>query len=111
MNERQTLLASALTAIGASLCCVGPLVLLTLGIGGAWVSYLTKLEPFRPVFVGLTAVFIVLAWRKLYRTPDCQPGQYCANPAVTRRQKLLFWMVTPVLIGLAASPWLIPYFA
>jgi hypothetical protein len=30
--------ASAVAAIVGSLCCVAPLVLLTLGISGAWIS-------------------------------------------------------------------------
>jgi mercuric ion transport protein len=33
-----SMVAGALAAIGASMCCVGPLVLLTLGIGGAWIA-------------------------------------------------------------------------
>jgi mercuric ion transport protein len=33
MNSKQTLIASVLAGIGASLCCVAPLVLLSLGIG------------------------------------------------------------------------------
>ncbi|HNB06198.1 MAG TPA: mercuric transporter MerT family protein, partial [Thauera aminoaromatica] len=44
MNARHTLWASALSAVGASLCCVAPLVLVTLGIGGAWVASLTAFE-------------------------------------------------------------------
>ena len=34
--------ASALAAVMGSLCCVAPLVLLTLGISGAWLSRLTE---------------------------------------------------------------------
>lgn len=40
-----SLAAAAVAAILASACCLGPLVLLTLGLGGAWVSNLTGLEP------------------------------------------------------------------
>jgi hypothetical protein len=54
MNQKQTLIASVLAGIGASLCCVAPLVLLSLGLGGAWVANLTTFEPVRPVFMGLT---------------------------------------------------------
>lgn len=67
MNTKRTLWASALTAVGASLCCVAPLMLVTLGIGGAWITTLTKLEPLRPVFVVLTSGLLGLAWQKLYR--------------------------------------------
>jgi hypothetical protein len=67
MDTKQALWASALAAIGASLCCVAPLVLVTLGLGGAWLSNLTQLEPLRPVFVVLTLGLLALAGRKLYR--------------------------------------------
>jgi mercuric ion transport protein len=43
-------LTSAAAAIGASLCCVVPLVLVSLGISGAWLASLTALEPYRPLF-------------------------------------------------------------
>jgi mercuric ion transport protein len=38
--------ASVLAAIVGSLCCVAPLILLTLGISGAWISQLTALIAF-----------------------------------------------------------------
>lgn len=110
MNARNTLIVSALAAIGASACCVGPLVLLSLGIGGAWIATVTQLEPLRPVFIGLTLVLLFLAWRKLHRAPACAPGQACSHPAVARRQKTVFWLVAPLLVGLIASPWIVPYF-
>ncbi|MGH8105891.1 MAG: mercuric transporter MerT family protein, partial [Arenimonas sp.] len=42
-------LGALLAAIGASACCIGPLVLVSLGIGGAWVTNLTAMEAARPV--------------------------------------------------------------
>jgi mercuric ion transport protein len=103
MDTKQTLWASALAAVGASLCCVVPLVLVTLGIGGAWISTLTRLEPLRPGFVVATLGLLAMAWRKLSRQPvKCEPGQACANPTVQRRQRLIFWLVAaPVLLLLA----------
>ncbi|WP_347878635.1 mercuric transporter MerT family protein, partial [Pseudomonas aeruginosa] len=41
LTGKGSLIAGVLAAIGASVCCVGPLVLLTLGIGGTWVAGLT----------------------------------------------------------------------
>jgi mercuric ion transport protein len=111
MNGKQTLLASALAAIGASACCVGPLLLLSLGISGAWIAALTRLEPLRPLFAALALILLFLAWRRLYRAPVCAPGQACAKPEVGRRQRLLFWLAAPALLGLIASPWIIPFFA
>ena len=66
---QEPLLAGVLAAIGASVCCVGPLVLLTLGIGGAWIANLTALEPLRPWFIAATLLFLGLAFRRLYLQP------------------------------------------
>src|SRR5258708_9272865 len=80
--------ASALAAIVGSLCCVAPLVLITLGISGAWISRLTALEPYRPIFIGVMAVFLVLAFRQLYVVPArCAPGEAGANPPLQRPQR------------------------
>ena len=81
LDAKSSLIAGALAAIGASVCCVGPLILLGLGIGGAWIVNLTTLEPYRPLFVGLTLLFLGLAFRGLYLVPQiCAPGTSCADP-------------------------------
>ncbi|AIL09771.1 MULTISPECIES: mercuric transporter MerT family protein [Gammaproteobacteria] len=106
-----SLIAGALAAIGASVCCVGPLVLLTLGIGGAWVSSLTALEPYRPILIGLTLVFLGLAFRKLYLVPQaCAPDTPCVDARTRKRQRLVFWIVTVLLFALLSVPWLAPLF-
>jgi mercuric ion transport protein len=111
MNPKQTLIASVLAGIGASLCCVAPLVLLSLGIGGAWVATLTAFEPVRPVFMGLALLFIGLTFRKLYLTTQiCEPGKPCADIEVIRKQRFIFWGVTIPLLGLLAFPWFAPLF-
>jgi mercuric ion transport protein len=111
MNSKQTLLASVLAGIGASLCCVGPLVLLSVGIGGAWIANLTALEPVRPVFMGLALLFIGWSFRKLYLTPQtCEPDKLCADADLIRKQRLIFWVVTIPLLGLLAFPWFAPLF-
>ena len=69
------------------------------------------MEPFRPFFVILTLVFLGLAFRKLYLLPQvCVPGTPCANPDTRRRQRVTFWIVTALLGGLLAVPWLAPLF-
>lgn len=111
LNARGSLLAGVLAAVGASVCCVGPLVLVALGISGAWIGTLTALEPYRPLFIVLTLLFLGLAFRKLYLAPQvCAPGAPCIEPRVIRRQRLIFWIVTVLLMGLLAVPWLAPLF-
>jgi mercuric ion transport protein len=100
------LCAGVLAAIVGSLCCVAPLVLMTLGISGAWISQLTALEPYRPIFIGVMVVCLGLAFRQLYIVPArCPPGDACANPRLQRRQRQVFWFVVVGLAALIAFPW------
>ena len=111
LNAKSSLLAGVAAGIGASVCCVGPLVLLAFGVSGAWIGNLTALEPYRPFFIGLTVLFLGLAFRKLYLLPEiCAPGTSCANPRVLKRQRLTFWLVASGLIGLLMVPWVVPMF-
>lgn len=105
-TSKGSMIAATLAAIGASLCCIAPLVLLALGIGGAWISYLTALEPYRPIFIGITLIFLGLAFRRLYLVPpQCSPDEHCAIPATRRNQRMIFWVVTVLLIALLAFPY------
>ena len=105
------LVAGIFAAIGASACCVGPLVLLALGISGAWISSLTALEPYRPIFIGLTLLFLGFAFYRLYLAPRvCSLGSACAGPRTFKYRRLAFWIVTVVALGLIAAPWVAPLF-
>lgn len=105
LSGKSSLIAGALAAIGASVCCVGPLVLLTLGIGGTWVGSLTAMEPCRPFFIGMTLLFLVLAFHKLYLAiPTCTPEKPCADPRSVRRQRIGFWVVVLLILCLLAMP-------
>ena len=111
LKVKGPLFASVLAAVGASVCCVGPLVLLTLGIGGAWISSLTALEPLRQWLIVVTLVFLGRAFRRLYlQRQVCEPGSACAEPIVFRRQRVIFWLVALTLLVLLSVPWLAPLF-
>ena len=111
LTERTSLITSAVAAIGASVCCVGPLVLLMLGVSGSWIGSLTAMEPFRPYLIGVTLLFLSLAFRKLYLVAQpCGSGSACANPTVLMRQRITFWVVAALLLGLLAVPWFAPLF-
>lgn len=108
---RGSLVAGALAAVGASVCCVGPLLLLTMGIGGAWIANLIAWEPLRPWFIAATLVFLGLAFRSVYLRPRaCAPDAACAQPLVLGRQRLIFWVVALALLALLALPWAAPFF-
>lgn len=106
-----SLLAGAAAAIGASACCAGPLLLVLLGVGGAWGSRLVALEPYQPFFVAAALVFFGLAFRRLYRRPEaCAPGEACALPAVRQRQRVVLWVVAAVAAMLMSFPLYAPLF-
>lgn len=105
------LLAGTLTAVGASACCVIPLILLTVGIGGSWLSSLSRLEPYRPLFIAATLLFLGFAFYRIYLTPRvCDPGSSCTQHTAIKRLRLAFWITSALAFGLIALPWLIPLF-
>lgn len=111
LDSKRSLALGVFTAIGASVCCVGPLLLLTLGIGGAWVGNLTAFEPYRPFFIGLVLIFFGLAFRQLYLVKSvCAPDASCAKPDVSKRQRLIFWVAAVLTLCLLAVPWAAPLF-
>lgn len=98
---RVALAVGGVAAILASACCLGPLVLLALGISGAWIGNLAALERYRPIFIGAALVALYFAHRRIYRpAKDCVPGEICAVPTVRKSYKLLFWIVA-ALLGIA----------
>lgn len=104
-------IGAVLAAIGASVCCVGPLLLISLGIGGAWMSAFTSMETIRPYFIILTLIFIGLGYRKLYLIPDsCEEGKACASPEVKHKQRMMFWSGSALILLLLAFPWYAPIF-
>ena len=90
------LLGGLLAGIAASLCCVGPLVLLLLGFGGAWVSNLTVLEPYRPIFISIALIALSIAYLRIYRQKpeqSCEQGKICAKPKTNLRLRKPLCMI------------------
>jgi mercuric ion transport protein len=110
-NARGALFAGGLAAILASTCCLGPLVLVTLGFSGAWIGNLTVLEPYRPIFIGAALVALFLAWRRIFRpAAACKPGEVCAIPEVRTAYQLIFWIVAVLTLVALGFPYVMPFF-
>lgn len=110
-NGRGALTASGLSAILASTCCLGPLVLVALGFTGAWIGNLTVLEPYRPLFLLVALVALYFAWRGIFRpAPACNPGEVCAVPQVRTAYKAIFWIVAALVLLALAFPYVLPLF-
>lgn len=108
---RWGLIGAVTSAVGASICCVGPFLLLALGIGGAWVANLTAMEKYRPFWITATLIFLGVTFLKAYRKPikgPCCSGGACRSEA-GRRNRILLWVVAAFVLGLLVLPYIIPY--
>jgi mercuric ion transport protein len=102
------LVASIAAAVGASICCIGPIAAAFLGLTsmGAHVKY----EPYRPILTVVTLMFLAGAFYLAYRKKPaeaCEPGSLCATQGVTRVQKLnrtILWIVTPLVLLILTFP-------
>lgn len=96
-------------AIGASVCCAGPFVLLLLGVSGSWISSLTAFEPFRPYFIAIVvALYCRAGWQVHRPIEHCPEGSVCAIPKNRQRYQVFFWIFTVVALLLILSPyWLV----
>ncbi len=109
--ETGALVTGGIAGVLASACCVGPLVLVSLGLGGAWVSTLTVLEPYRWMFFGIAMLALFFAWRRIYRPLEsCGTGQACEMPRTRRAYKITLWVVAALVIIAFALPYFAPLF-
>lgn len=92
--------------LAASACCTIPLLLVTLGVGGAWVGTFTAFEPFRPLFIVLALGLLGFAGYREYRTttgPECD----CEVTMQDRLRRSLLVVGLIATLALIASPWII----
>ncbi len=108
-------LAAAAGAVGAaflaSLCCVGPLLFVTLGVGAGLAS---TFEPLRPLFTVLTLALLAVGFYVVYgRKPAeadaatgaaCTQHGTCAVPRNRTRDKVLLWIAAVVALLFLTFP-------
>ena len=104
------LTGGTVAGLAASICCIGPLVFVALGLGGAAAGLIEFFTPLRPVFIGLALLFLGFAAYRLFFVPKvCAPGTPCADPKTLRNQRLVFIGVVIVTAALVAFPWYVAY--
>ncbi|MEC4683586.1 MAG: mercuric transporter MerT family protein [Nitrospirota bacterium] len=109
-SGRFPLLAGFLASVLSVACCVGPLLLVSLGLGGAWASRLAALDPYRPGFVARSVLFLGWgAWAAYRRTPaSCGPGALCRPPV--RQSRRMLWGILVLSLSILAFPWYAAWF-
>ena len=105
------LIGGLITALLSTVCCILPLVLLLLGVGGSWMSSLTALEPYKPIFIGVAVLLLAVAyWQIFMKKENCEDGKICAVPENKKKYKIIFWIATLIILSSATITWWAPLF-
>jgi|CXWL01.1.fsa_nt_gi hypothetical protein len=103
-----------LAAFLASICCIGPVVFATLGVGVGATGFLANsagflkvLLPYRPLFIGLTAVLLGVSFYLAYRKPrvgdvSCQA---CVPTSGLRPDRWPLWIIAGLAVALVLAPY------
>jgi mercuric ion transport protein len=101
---------AGIAALLSSACCVMPLVFAIVGVSGAWIGQLRRLEPWSGTLSGLAVAALAFAGWRLYR-PAAAAACDASDPAACRRVgaagRRWFWLVVvltlvPLLVPIAA---------
>lgn len=94
-----------MTAIVASLCCIGPVLVALLGVGS--IGAFAVFESYRPYFIGATVVLLGAAFYIVYRKREvrCEDGT-CKIEDAGRWNKIGVWSATFLAVIAIAFPYL-----
>jgi mercuric ion transport protein len=91
---------------------VVPLVLVTVGVSGAWIGNLTALEPYQPIFAALALICIGLGfWHVYFRAKgECIDASSCAAMPSRVVTKAVLWFASALTIIALTTNWWAPLF-
>jgi len=107
------LAVAGLAALLASGCCVAPLVLALVGVSGAWIGQLRRIEPWSPWLMGVSWVALAIAGWRLYRRPRAGAACEIDDTACVRANgtaRRWFWLVALLALVPVATPLVAPWF-
>ena len=102
-----TVAGAVVSGLLASVCCIGPLLLAALGIGGA--GLLARFESYRPAFTAATFALLGAGFWLAYRKPKVIEGDACGceYPKANRLGRALLWIAAAVAIVFWSAPYII----
>lgn len=110
-EQRLAVAGGLLGALAATACCIAPLVLFTLGVGGAWMSRLTALAPYQPYILALTLACLGYGYWLVYRARRraCDEGELCARSLPNRLVHAGLILATVLVVAAVAFNFVAPY--
>ncbi|HXH07997.1 MAG TPA: mercuric transporter MerT family protein [Vicinamibacterales bacterium] len=90
-------------AVGASICCIGPVVLSALG-AGTLSAAAARFGVYRPILLALTAGLLGVAFYATYRGAGCGPDGSCP-PGSRRARTIALWIATILVLLLVGFPY------
>lgn len=95
---------AAVAALAASSCCLGPLLLAALGVGGA--GAIATLGAYRPYLLAGTFALLGAGFFFSYRGPRVAPTDACGcdKPRASRAGRVGLWVATVLVVLVAAAP-------
>lgn len=104
------MIVAVLASAIASACCIGPFLLLTTGLSGAWMSRVMAVEPLQPYLIALSLLLVSVAgWQLLTRT-NCEVDYRQARLTIPGKSQLaLFTTTVGIVLVLGTSEYWIPF--
>lgn len=107
-EERLATGGALLAAVAASLCCIGPLLFVVLGLGTFGAA--AMLGTARPYLLGAATLFLAFGFYRTYfrrrtRSASCATGEACAIKPVHRASRIALWITAVAVIAFALSPY------
>ncbi len=104
-KDKKLMWTSILTAVGASLCCITPVLALISGASGIAATF-SWLEPLRPYLIGITILVLGFAWYQKLKPKneidcDCETDE---KPKFIQ-SKIFLGLVTGFAIVMLAFPY------
>lgn len=97
-------------ALAASSCCILPVVLFSLGIGGTWIAHFTRLAPYKPAFLAATVTFLAAGyWLDRRSVKRACTVQTCVRPLSRWVVKGTLIAATAIAVAAAGFDYVAPY--
>ena len=103
-KENVAVSGAVLTAIGASLCCIGPILTLVFGVGAFGAA--TIFASARPYLLVASVIALAFGFYHLYlRREACAPDEACSSKPPGRVARFTLWTASVAVLIFALSPY------